>query len=29
MKYLKGFNEAIVDYETDNIKSFYDEIKGI
>jgi len=26
MKYLKGFNEAIVDYETDNIKSFYDEL---
>jgi len=26
MKYLKKFNEAIVDYETDNIKSFYDEL---
>ena len=28
MKYLKGFNEAIVDYETDNIKSFYDELSN-
>lgn len=26
MRYLKKFNEAIVDYETDNIKSFYDEL---
>lgn len=28
MKYLKGFNESIVDYETDNIKSFYDELSN-
>jgi hypothetical protein len=28
MKYLKGFNEAIVYYETDNIKSFYDELSN-
>ena len=27
MKHLKRFNEAIVDWETDNIKSFYNELK--
>ena len=27
MKYLKKFNEAIVDWETDNIKEFYKELK--
>jgi hypothetical protein len=28
MKHLKRFNEAIIDWETDNIKSFYQELKG-
>ena len=27
MKHLKRFNEAIVEWETDNIKSFYNELK--
>ena len=27
MKHLKRFNEAIVEWETDNIKSFYQELK--
>jgi hypothetical protein len=27
MKYLKSFNEAIVDWETDNIINFYNELK--
>jgi len=26
MKYLKSFNEAIVDWETDNIRNFYNEL---
>jgi len=29
MKYLKRFNEAIVDYDTENIRSFYNELKKI
>jgi hypothetical protein len=29
MKYLKKFNEAIIDWETDNIKSFYEESKSL
>lgn len=28
MKYLKKFNEAIVEWETDNIKNFYKELKN-
>lgn len=27
MKYLKRFNEAILEWETDNIKSFYQELE--
>lgn len=29
MKHIKKFNEAIIDWETDNIKSFYEESKSL
>ena len=29
MKHLRKFNEAIIDYKNDNIKSFYDEVKSL
>jgi hypothetical protein len=29
MKYIKKFNETIIDWETDNIKSFYEESKSL
>ena len=29
MKYLKKFNESIVDYDTENIRSFYNELSEI